>query len=256
MNPTLASIFGFQVQSYGLFLLLGIISAGVVIYKLSKEQGQNPETLMDFIFWGSLCSIAGARTLNVIENWGHYSKNPIQSFAIWDGGLVFYGGLIATFFFAIFFFYKHKLPVAKTLDIVAPGLALGHVFGRIGCFLAGCCHGSPTDLPWAVTFPEGAIGNSVIGIPVHPAQLYISACSLVLFLLLMKRRKSVAFPGELTALYLLGYATYRFIIEFVRADLDRTFFFNDSISISQLVAIILAVLSLSYMIYMRKNLKL
>ena len=127
------------------------------------------------------------------------------------GGLVYYGGMMASF--AGFFLYtkKVRLPFLAAADFTIPYIALTHAFGRIGCFLNGCCFGKPCALPWAVRFPGGIAA-------VHPVQIYEALFNFGLFVLLRGRYTRRHFAGEITALYLMMYPTGRFVFEFLRGD--------------------------------------
>ena len=139
-------------------------------------------------------------------------------------GGVFYGGLIAAVVVCIYQLRKHKLPLWTSGDLFAPGIALGYMVGRLGCLMAGCCYGRPTDVGWAITFTDPAAAINVgtpLNVPLHPTQLYESAAGLVIFLLLMAfERRGRPFPGRTFWMFVLLYAVSRFIIEFYRGD-DR-----------------------------------
>lgn len=131
------------------------------------------------------------------------------------GGLVFYGGFIAAALTGVFYARWKKLPLVNLADTLAPSIALGHFFGRIGCFLNGCCHGAPCALPWAVRFPaEHATG----GQPVHPTQLYEAFLNLALFAGLAWLHRRKRFHGQVFGVYLTGYAVLRAAVEFFRGD--------------------------------------
>jgi phosphatidylglycerol:prolipoprotein diacylglycerol transferase len=158
---------------------------------------------------------------------------------------VFYGGLIAAVMVAMWYMRHHRLPVWGVSDAFAPGIALGHVIGRLGCFFAGCCFGRATDVPWAVTFSSVYAAQNVgtpLNIPIHPTQLYEAGAELLIlgFLLLMER-KGRAFPGRTFWGYLLLYGVTRFIIEFYRGDARGMI---GGLSTSQFVSVILVPLSI------------
>jgi phosphatidylglycerol:prolipoprotein diacylglycerol transferase len=135
---------------------------------------------------------------------------------------VFYGGLIAAVVVALWYMRRHKMPVWTVTDVFAPGIALGHVVGRMGCLFAGCCFGRPTTVPWAITFHnEYARSNAgtPLNVPLHPTQLYEAGAELlILGLLLSTERRGRPFPGRTFWGYMLLYAVSRFIIEFYRGD--------------------------------------
>jgi phosphatidylglycerol:prolipoprotein diacylglycerol transferase len=138
---------------------------------------------------------------------------------IQHGGLVYYGGLIGATLAGLIAIHWKKLPLWKTADVLAPSIALGSVFGRIGCLLNGCCYGRACALPWAVSYPAGQAATGVpFGVPLHPTQIYDALLNLLLygFLAWLFRRKK--FDGQVFATYLLGYAVTRSVVEWFRGD--------------------------------------
>jgi len=151
-----------------------------------------------------------------------YRDHPLQllSLDFLRSGGVFYGGLLGAIITGYFLMRRWKLPWWKTADACAPGIALGNVLGRQGCFSAGCCWGKPTNLPWGVRFSE--LGHEVTGVPLgtnlHPTQLYESFAMLIVFFFLLWLHKRKKFSGQVILAYVMIYATVRFLIEFVRDD--------------------------------------
>jgi len=175
------------------------------------------ETIADVTLWLMVGSILGARFVYVTTYWKQeFADQPFSEvFMIQHGGLVFYGGLIGASVASLIYLYWKKLPVWKVADALAPSIALGSVFGRMGCLLNGCCYGRPTDVPWAIHFP---VGHETHGVGVHPTEIYDGLLNLLLYFGLawvFRRRK---FDGEVVALYLVGYSICRFIVEFFRGD--------------------------------------
>jgi phosphatidylglycerol:prolipoprotein diacylglycerol transferase len=168
--------------------------------------------------WLLLGSIVGARVMFVATYWrDEFAGKPLwEIFMIQRGGLVFYGGLIGAALSVIGYARLKHLPLWKLADILAPSVALGSVFGRIGCLLNGCCFGRACDLPWAIRFP---LDHHTGGHPVHPTQVYDAALNLLLYLglawVFRARRK---FDGQIFAIYLMCYAVTRSTVEFFRGD--------------------------------------
>ena len=177
------------------------------------------EKLLDLGPWLIVGGIAGARLLYVISYWPErFAGQPLSElFMVWNGGLVYYGGFIGAALACIVYARVRKLPLWKLADVMAPSVALGSAFGRIGCFLNGCCYGRACHLPWAVTFPETARGAPP-GVPLHPTQIYDSLLNLALYggLAWLYRRKK--FDGQVFASYLVGYALLRSFVEAFRGD--------------------------------------
>jgi phosphatidylglycerol:prolipoprotein diacylglycerol transferase len=155
MHPELFEIpfIHFTVRSFGPMMVIGFLAGYYLIGKLGRNVVSNPQLITNLALYSLVAGVIGARAFYVIH---HFDKleNPLTSmFAIWQGGLEFYGGVIFAAPVIIFYSYYHKFPIRRCLDILAIALMLGLAFGRIGCFLNGCCFGKPTDLPWAVRFP-------------------------------------------------------------------------------------------------------
>ena len=153
-------------------------------------------------------------------------------------GGVFYGGLITATLVAFWYIRRHKLPFWTTCDMFAPGIALGHVIGRLGCLMAGCCYGRPTNVPWAITFTDPFAAANVgtpLNVPLHPTQVYEAGAELIILIfLLVTERKGRPYPGRTFWGYMLLYAVSRFIIEFYRAD-ERGFVMG--LSTSQFISV-------------------
>jgi phosphatidylglycerol:prolipoprotein diacylglycerol transferase len=176
-----------------------------------------PEQILDLGPWLIVGTIVGARILYVITFWrDQFADAPFwEVFMVQKGGLVFYGGLIGASLAVVIYARLKKLPLWKLSDIVAPSIALGYVFGRIGCLMNGCCYGRECHLPWAISFPAGP---GLPTTPVHPTQVYESLLSFCLyaFLAWLYRRKK--FDGQIFATYLVSYAVLRSFVELFRGD--------------------------------------
>lgn len=169
---------------------------------------------------------------------------------------MFFGGLIGGLIIAIIYMKIKKLPIWKYLDILVLGVPIAHAFGRIGCFMAGCCFGAPSDLPWAVTFtdPKCFVSPEYLGIPLHPVQLYESFGLLILFIILMVIRKYKQFDGQLICLYGMIYPVLRYSLETIRND-PRGFIFNGMFSTSQFISIFIFITALIVYIIMKNKYK-
>jgi phosphatidylglycerol:prolipoprotein diacylglycerol transferase len=145
-----------MVYSYGLMLVVGFLSAVYLIRRLSRNITSNPEHITNAALYSLIAGVVGARLFYVIHYFDQYRDNLLSVFAIWKGGLELIGGVLLAIAVIVFYMYYHKLPVRQYLDILAIALMLALAFGRIGCFLNGCCFGKPSNLPWAVRFPYGS----------------------------------------------------------------------------------------------------
>ncbi len=151
------------VKSYGLMMVIGFLAAVSLIRHLSRNITPNPQLITNAALYSLIGGVVGARLFYVIHYFEHFKENPASVFAIWQGGLELLGGVILAITIIFFYLLYHKLPIRRYLDILAIGLMLALFFGRIGCFLNGCCFGKPTELPWAVRFPYNSFAyNSQI----------------------------------------------------------------------------------------------
>ena len=221
MHPILFRVGNFPVNAYGVFLALAFLSAIFVTVKLAVRDGLPKEKIYDLCLWLLLSSLIGSKLLMLLTE-PEYRQNPLLLFSLdfLRSGGVFYGGLLGAIIAGYLLMRGGRLPWWKTADACAPGIALGNVLGRLGCFFAGCCWGKPTTLPWGVSFPQE--GHEVTGVPtgvhLHPTQLYESFAMLIVFAFLLWLHKRKKFSGQVILAYAILYATVRFLIEFVRDD--------------------------------------
>jgi phosphatidylglycerol:prolipoprotein diacylglycerol transferase len=251
MYPILFHLGRFTIYAYGFFIALGFIVGLVLATLKARKEGIPFATVVDLFFYTVLSAFLGARILFVLINFDVYRKHPINIFKIWEGGLVFYGGLILAVIVALGYTRWYRLSIWKLADLISPLIALGLSFGRIGCFLAGCCYGKETSLPWGVTFTDP---NSLarLNVPLHPTQLYDAVNGLALFFFLNWMEKRKTFDGQIFWLFLLLYSITRFFIEILRGD-PRGFLFGDILSTSQGIGILLTIFSLFMLFYMKKK---
>ncbi len=244
MFPKLIEIDGFFLGSYGLMVALGLLGGLWVAQRLARRSGLNPEAIVNLGVYCVLAGVAGAKLLMFAVDYDYYRANPGEIFSLSTlrAGGVFYGGLILALATGVLYMRRQRLPGLATADALAPGVALGHALGRVGCFLAGCCWGTGCNLPWAVTFtnPDAhQLFGTPLARPLHPTQLYESLAEAAIFTLLWVRFPFRRRPGEIIGLYLVLYSTARFLVEFVRAH-DQPNPFGGSLSTSQWIALVLA----------------
>ncbi|MFO7461976.1 MAG: prolipoprotein diacylglyceryl transferase [Desulfatiglandales bacterium] len=242
MFPDLFTVGPVTVHTYGLFVALGFGAAIAITVKIGKEQGISPQQIMDMAFVMILWAIVGSRLLYVFMNFPYFRDHPLDAFKIWKGGLVFSGGLIAVAPAMVWYLRRHHLSFWATGDLWAPALALGQALGRIGCFMAGCCFGKPSDLPWAVAFTHS---NTLAppNIPLHPTQLYSFLAGVGVFVVLMLLRRRRKFEGQVFVWYLILHSTARLFVERFRAD-DRGFVPGTDMSLTQMIAILTLISSI------------
>ena len=226
----------FPIRMYGLMIGTGFLLGIYLASRRAKKEGLNPDSILDLGVYLLFAAIIGSRVLYVLTAWQEFTANPLDMFAIWKGGLVFYGGVLAAVPTGIWYVRKHSLPVWKTADILAPYIALGHAFGRLGCFFAGCCYGAPCSGPVCITFSDPH-SLAPLGVPLFPTQLMESGGEFIVFALLLVLRRYKKSDGQLFWLYIAFYAVLRFTLEFFRGDLVRGVYFGGLISTSQIIAI-------------------
>jgi phosphatidylglycerol---prolipoprotein diacylglyceryl transferase len=254
MFPELFRIGPFPIHTYGLLVAVGILAGSWLGEILNRRVGGEKGRYLDLALVTVLGGLLGARLLFILVNLPWYLAHPAEVVMIWKGGLVFYGGLIggvATFLVSARSF---GMPVLRTGDIALVSLTLGHAFGRLGCFAAGCCYGAPTDLPWAVTFTDPAcLATAVLGKPVHPTQLYEAAFLFALSGFLLWRFSRRAFDGQVACLYGMLYGAGRFGLEFLRIDPRGSL---GPLSTSQWISLaVVAVAAAGYVILGRRSAK-
>ncbi len=211
MHPVLIRIGPITLYGYGLMIALGFLAAAWDLSRRASAAGLDRDRIQNLALAALLVGIVGGRALYVGLNWPQYRSNGWEIFRLDHGGLVFYGGFITGFAAVLWGIRRNRFPLWKTVDLFVPPLVLAHAFGRVGCFLNGCCYGKLASVPWAVAFPGE-------GIPRHPAQLYESAFLVFLFFLLGSLQRRNPRPGTVLLVYGLAYGTWRFGIEFLRGD--------------------------------------
>ncbi|MGD1069985.1 MAG: prolipoprotein diacylglyceryl transferase [Bryobacteraceae bacterium] len=218
MFPILFRIGRFSLPTYGFLVALAFLSALWLASYFAKKRGLDSKRIVDLGVYCALVGMLGAKVLMIALDPG-YRAHPMDIFtmATLQSAGIFYGGFIAALIFAYLYMRAQHLPVLETSDVFAPGLALGHGIGRLGCFAAGCCWGKPTTLPWAVTFknPDATTGVP-LNIPLHPTQLYEAFAEGIICLILIARLRRTHQDGAIIGLYLFLYGLVRFGIEFVR----------------------------------------
>jgi len=231
MHPDLFSLGPITIHTYGVMMALGFLAALGSWILLGRSRGYPVQFCTDLIFWVMVSGIAGARTAYVLENWQDYASAPLTIIRVDQGGLVFYGGLVAAGAAIVIFAWRHHLGLASFFDFVVTSVPLAHALGRIGCFLNGCCFGSRTDsaccgvqfprasIPWYSQYNQKLLGaDAPASLPVHPVQLYEAGVNLVVYAVLVWLFRKRLRPGMVMAVYLMLYAMGRFTLEFWRGD--------------------------------------
>jgi phosphatidylglycerol:prolipoprotein diacylglycerol transferase len=254
MHPVLFEVGNITVYSYGFMIALGVI--GAVTYMViqgKKDVGltfDQANTLFLFIF---IAAFVGGKVFLLFENPSLYLNNPAK--LLTGRGFVFYGSFLFAVPTMLWFFRKHKLNPYKMLDVMAIVTCIVHMFGRLGCFLAGCCYGKPTNGAFSVTFTDAACQAEPLNIPLFPTQLMEAGyIFVVMIVLLLIKRSYQKFYGQLFLLYLILYAIGRSILEIFRGDVARGFIIKDYLSHSQFIALLIVLVSvIVYVKWSKKN---
>jgi len=254
MHPILFHIGNITLYTYGLFTALGFITAIYIAKSEARRIGENEDQIMDLSFFIIVAAIIGARLFYVLTNLKIFIANPLEIFQIWNGGLVFYGGFICATVFTFFYLWKKKMNIWKTGDIFAPALAAGHCIGRMGCFFAGCCYGSPTNMACAITF-RNPDSLAPLNIALHPTQIYSVIGNLLLFIFLISFRRFKKFDGQLFWLYVFIYGLMRSFIEVFRGDFRGVLLLN-TFSISQTIGLVMSIVAIIMLIMLRARNKI
>ncbi|MDD5139676.1 MAG: prolipoprotein diacylglyceryl transferase [Verrucomicrobiales bacterium] len=219
MHPILFHLGSFPVHAYGVMTALAFVLGLWTATLRGRRVNISGEIIADVTLWVMVGTIIGARTVYVVTYWkDEFAGQPLSEiFAIWHGGLVYYGGLIGASLAGITYLRWKKLALWKIADVMAPSIALGSVFGRIGCLLNGCCYGRACDAPWAISFPPGnPLGSPTT--PVHPTEIYDALLNFALYLFLAWLFRRKKFDGQIFAAYLICYAITRSFVEYFRGD--------------------------------------
>lgn len=257
MHPVLIDLGGFELRSYGVGIALAFLVAIVLGARSAERQAISVTRLLDLAFWVVISALIGSRLIFVIANAGHYVGLCLHGAAagdapraggqllfdctrwlhFWEGGLVFYGGLIGATLTSVVYLRRHKIDFFRVADLAIPLIALAHAIGRLGCFAAGCCFGHATASGLGVRFGAGSVALddlkqrgqlplfARLTPPLHPTQLYEALLELGLFFLLVTRNARRRYFGQTFTLYLLLYPPARAVIELFRADPARRFLF-------------------------------
>jgi phosphatidylglycerol:prolipoprotein diacylglycerol transferase len=255
MHPVLFKVGGLVVTSFGLMMALAFLTGGWLLSRELRRKGEDPEIAWDLVMYAAFGGIIGAKLYYMVLHWPETAADPMGAI-LSRSGLVWYGGFILAALLVTWRVSRLHLAVPKIADAAAPALALAYGVGRIGCFLVGDDYGAPSDLPWAVAFPQGAPPSTAgnlrryfgVSIPdsipdatvlsVHPTQLYEVLMAVIIFAILWRLRTRLARPGLLFATYLGLAGAERFIVEIFRAKDDR---FLGPLTVAQTISILLIV---------------
>jgi phosphatidylglycerol---prolipoprotein diacylglyceryl transferase len=218
MLPKLISIGSFYIPTYGVLVALGFLAGLGITLRLARRAGMPAETISNLAVYCAIAGLVGAKLFMFLFDISDYVRDPGRIFTLetLQAAGVFHGGFIAALLMALFYMRRQQLPAMKTLDIFAPGIAIGQAIGRLGCFAAGCCWGRECELPWGVRFRSDFAAPVPLDKTLHPVQIYESVADLLIFAILYKQASRAHRPGQVIGWYLVLYSTARFVIEFFR----------------------------------------
>ncbi len=242
------------VYTYGVLLAAAYLLGLKFAMTRAATRGLDSVRVLDLGIYIIISALVGAKLLLLVTDYRTFRADPAELLTLARSGGVFYGGLILAVSVALWYIRRAGLPLWTTCDVFAPGIALGHVVGRFGCFFAGCCYGKPTSVPWAITFTDPFAAANVgtpLGVPLHPTELYEAGAEfLILIVLLATERRGRPFAGRTFWFYMLLYAVTRFIIEFYRGDERGSV---GIFSTSQFISLILVPLAIGMLLYLGRQ---
>ena len=263
---------GIPVFGYGLMMFVGFSTATWLASNRVRAIGQPPEVIWDMMMWALIPGLIGARLLYLMLNWDEVLAGKrggdllLVPFALWDGGIVFYGSVIGGIVGVVIFCRRRRINPLAMFDVIGPSMFVGEGFGRIGCFLYGCCFGRACNLPWAVQFPPDSLTFEVLSkrgtippgaaatIPLHPTQLYSSFAAFMLAGILAWYFRRRPFDGAVLALGWILYPINRYILETLRDDEPKRW--GTNFTFSQLMSIGLLISGIAAMYYFSRRGKL
>ena len=245
MYPRLFDLGPITIYTYGVLLAAAYLVGLKVALVRAERRGLDTNRVMDLGIYIIISALVGAKLMLLGVNFDYFWRRPEELLSLVRSGGVFYGGLLMAVPVGLWYMRRHSLPMWTTCDAFAPGIALGHAVGRLGCLMAGCCFGRPTTVAWAITFtnPEAAANvGTPLHVALHPTQLYEANAELLIFgALMLLERWGRVFPGRTFWTYVLLYGGARFAIEFYRGDPRGELFGLQSTS--QFVSVVLVPLS-------------
>jgi phosphatidylglycerol:prolipoprotein diacylglycerol transferase len=232
MLPEIFRIGNITIYSYGLMLVLAFFACSYLATLQAKKEQMDGEQIFNLLFWIFIFGIIGSRVFYVLNNLVFYLHHPLEIIMLQHGGMAWFGGLIFGSTSAVLIIRKHKMNLLKTLDLLAPFIALGQAIGRIGCLLNGCCFGRESEF---------GIYFKVFDQVLIPTQMYSSLLLLLIYIILRIRQEHKHLPGEILCGYLFLYSLKRFLVEFLRNDSPRIFY---GLTLFQILCLVMFFISL------------
>ncbi len=241
---------GLPIYSYGVLVATAFLVGITWILHEARLAGVSRERISDLTFYLLLAAIVGSRLLYILVEWRRYVADPMAILRIWEGGLVFYGGLLGCLVTSWWYTRRHGWSLLSIADLFMPGVALGHMIGRLGCLLAGCCYGRVVggEPWWALHFPHHPLTLAPGGIPLYPSQIMEAVTEGLIFLILIWVRRHQKFSGQIFVLYLIIYGVMRSILEIFRGDAIRGYVIPGLLTTSQFISLLLVAAATVYYI--------
>lgn len=244
MIPVLFKIGGLHITSWGVCFVIGVF----ICIKLGEIRGKKynttTRTIGDLAVVLILSGVVGGRLFYVIEDINYYSTHPIEIIKVWEGGLIFYGGLIFGIIGGIIFLRRKKLSVSHFMDLIAPIVPIGLAVARVGCFLNGCCFGKETKSLWGIEFPPNSYPTMEVGGKIYPTQLWSSVIGVGIFFVLQQIEKKGKYKkGGLFFLFLLLYSGWRVVVDYFRYYTETAYIIK-GITHNQLISITMFITAL------------
>lgn len=254
MHPELFSIGDFKIHTYGFMIMLGAVLGFFYLSNTAKKElGIEKDKIQNLAILIILAAFIGGKLFFYLENPSYYLSSWEAMRKNFRTGFVFYGSLLFAIPVVVWYFKREKWPLWSMMDRIAITACIIHGMGRMGCFFAGCCHGVPTDVPWAVTFRSRLSQAEPLHTPLHPTQLYSSFMIFSILVILVMLKRHQRFEGQLFFVYIILYAIGRGIIEVFRGDEERGYIIDGIVSHSQFISIIVILITFSF--YYKKRIK-
>lgn len=258
MRPFLFHIGELGVPSFFFMVMIAALASTFYAAHVAKKEGADPVVLLDFGIIAIIASMIGARFVHiVVENPSYYIEHPIRVFYFWQGGFVSLGAYLFSFIGWLIYMKKRKLRTWRYMDIVVVAVPIVEFFVRLGCLLVGCCYGRKTDFFFHLVFNDPVsipASFDLRGVPLHATQIYFMINAVVMFVILRIAYRYRKFYGQVLAVFFMYYGLSRFMIEFLRGDIDRGMWFGGNISSGQIAMIISFVFGVALWIARRKDL--
>jgi len=263
------------IRFYGIIIVVGILVGGFVATREARWRGENSDRIWDALIWIAIAGIIGARLYHVFSTpagctetapicgWPWYRNHPLDALMIWNGGLGIFGALLAGGLVVLIYARRHKLPLARYLDIAAPALLIGQAIGRWGNFVNQELYGPPTNLPWGIPIDAahryGAF-TDLVRYPLettrfHPDFLYESVLNVIGFIVLIvvaRRLRLRLRDGDIFLLYLIWYPANRILVESLRPDAWTV---NGGLATAQLVSLVLMAVAVGGLLWRHRPVK-